>query len=452
MSLKNKDYIALSGDTGDFNLLQKDYRLSELALIFPNVNSILIPKKAESNLRKYISKSLLKAIDPNIDIAVEKCLVILSNLASTYYTPENRWKHLSSTILHNQTKTSNGNFIYQKIIDLLKIGTKKGGIIEVDEVYKVKVHSKKYRLTESYIKSGLKEYIIKDAGIIQIRNKMYFEQLSDAVKNPICLNLINIYPKIDLPSVEELLIVGKKLVKENYHTKKCKQLTIRNKHNDNYWKDYDNRSFVEDNIKLFEFLTNRGFMIPSAGDEKSGGRVVDSFTLMPAWIREQITIDGKKLSECDYTALHPNIAIKLYNGKQSYISHSKVAETLCMDLKQIKVEHLSFFNKRWTGMKKSPLFDYYLKAEKVMLKNIHDDKKSNGYKITSMKMFKAEVKIMTEVIRELNSIGIHVLYVYDALLCEEQNKKIVIQTMNQTILKHGVKTHVKNEMIHHYCK
>lgn len=58
-------------------------------------------------------------------------------------------------------------------------------------------------------------------------------------------------------------------------------------------------------------MTGRGFLIPSAGDMFSGGRVVDSCTLMPAWVREQITIDGKNLAECDYTALYPNIGIKL---------------------------------------------------------------------------------------------------------------------------------------------
>lgn len=74
---------------------------------------------------------------------------------------------------------------------------------------------------------------------------------------------------------------------------------------------------------------------------------------MPAWIREQITIDGKKLAECDYTALHPNIAIHLYGlGGKSY--HTlEVAEKAAIDVKMVKVEHLAFFNKRWPGMKKS---------------------------------------------------------------------------------------------------
>jgi hypothetical protein len=447
MNFKNEDYIAFTGDTGDFDLLQNDYKLSELALFFPNVNSILIPKKAEYNLRKYAHKQLLKTIDSDIGIAVEKCLVMLSYLASTYYS-DSKWKPLNATLLHQQSKTSDNTYIYTRIIDVLKKGTNKGAFIEVGDGYEVGVQSKSFRLTDTYLKAGLVPYTIQNDGIIKVRNKMFYQQLKEALTNPICSNLIKIYPKIDLPTSEQLQAIGKQLVKYGQHTKKGKLLTMRNKHKNDYWKDADNRSFVEDNIQLFEFLTNRGFMIPTAGDEKSGGRVVDSFTLMPAWIREQITIDGKKLKECDYTALHPNIAISLYNGNESYISHQNLAERTGIDIKKIKMEHLSFFNKNWFGMTESPLFDYYSKNEADMLQRIYQDKKTNGYKITSTKMFKVEVDIMKDVIKHLNSKGIHVLYVYDALLCEENDKFLVIETMNSIILEHGVKTCVKSDLSH----
>ena len=54
-----------------------------------------------------------------------------------------------------------------------------------------------------------------------------------------------------------------------------------------------------------------------------------------------------------------------------------------------------------------------------------------------VKMFKSEVAIMTDVIQHLNQKGIQVLYVYDALLCEEKDKPMVIETMNRIILEHG---------------
>jgi hypothetical protein len=441
MNIKT-DYLSLTGDTEDIQILQNDNNLAELALQFPNVNSLLIPKKSEYNLRKYVPKAMLKAIDSDVNIAIEKCLVFLSNLASTFYT-DDKWKSLKADILHQQTKSKDNTYIYSRIIDVLKHGTSKGAFIEVNDSYQEREYCKKYRLTDTYLKAGLVEYIIKDAGIVQNRNKLFFEQLNEAMEHPICSNLVKMYPKIELPSPKELLAIGKNLVKQGHKTKKRKILTIRNKHKNDYWKDSDNRSFVEDNILLFEFLTSRGFMIPSVGDDKSGGRVVDSFTLMPAWIREQITVNGIKLTECDYIALHPNIAIKIYDGKLTYITHQNVAERTGIDVNCIKTEHLSFFNKQWLAMLKSPLFAFYSKHEPDMLSRIYNDKKEHGYKVTSAKMFSVEVSIMTDVINHLNTLGINVLYVYDALLCEEKDKAIVVETMNRIILEHSVYTCVK---------
>jgi hypothetical protein len=441
MNIKT-DYLSLTGDTEDIQILQNDNNLAELALQFPNVNSLLIPKKSEYNLRKYVPKAMLKAIDSDVNVAIEKCLVFLSNLCSTYYT-DDKWKSLNATILHQQTKSKDNTYIYTRIIDVLKQGTSKGAFIEVNDSYLEHEYCKKYRLTDIYLKAGLVEYIIKDSGIVLNQNRLFYEQLNEAMLHTICSNLIKMYPRIELPSSKELLVIGKRLAKEGHRTKKDKILTVRNNHSNDYWKDSENRSFVEDNIKLFEFLTCRGFMIPSVGDDKSGGRVVDSFTLMPAWIRELITVDGIKLTECDYTALHPNIAIKLYNGTQTYLTHQNVSERTGIDVKSIKIEHLSFFNKQWLAMLKSPLFPFYSKHEPNMLSRIYNDKKEHGYKVTSAKMFSVEVSVMTDVINHLNTLGINVLYVYDALLCEEKDKAIVVETMNRIILEHSVYTCVK---------
>lgn len=442
------DYLTLTGETGDLQVLHNEARLTELADLFPNVNSILIPKKAEYNLKKYASKALLREIDPNTDVAVEKCLLILSNLASTYYVedkenPENRWKYLKTEIFHQQTKNKDNTYIYPKIIEALVAGTSKGTMLEVDSNYAPNEYSRRYRIPESYYKAGLTEYLIKDDGIIQNRNKIYYEQLGEAMEHPICSNLVKIYPKLELPTPKELLFIGK--AKKGDLTKKGKILTVRNKHKNEYWKDYKNRSFIEDSIELFGFLTNRGFMLPTAGDERSGGRVVDSFTLMPSWIRGEITIDGKKLVECDYRALHPNIAMKLYGGGQSFLTHESVAKKAGIAKNEVKVEHLGFFNKNWYSMTESPLFDYYSKHEADMLSRIYHDKNEHGHKITSQKMFAVEVAIMTDVIKYLNSVGVYVLYVYDALLCEEKDKAVVIETMNRIVLEHGVKTTVKDD-------
>ena len=114
-----------------------------------------------------------------------------------------------------------------------------------------------------------------------------------------------------------------------------------------------------------------------------------------------------------------------------------------INVNSIKTEHLSFFNKHWLAMLKSPLFEFYSKHEADMLSRIYKDKKEYGYKVTSAKMFSVEVSVMTDVIKYLCTLGINVLYVYDALLCEEKDKAIVVEAMNRIILEHGVNTKVK---------
>ncbi len=194
------DYLTLTGETGDLHVLHNEELLTELADLFPNVNSILIPKKAETNLRKYVPKELLREINPDIDIAVENCLLMLSNLASTLYVEDahlevNRWKRLSSKVLDRQFIGKN---TYIKVIEALKVGTSKGTMLEVIEDEIPNVQCRRYRLPESYFKAGLTEYLIKNKAIIDNRNKIYYEQLGEAFSNTICNNLVRIYPKLDL--------------------------------------------------------------------------------------------------------------------------------------------------------------------------------------------------------------------------------------------------------------
>ena len=419
------------------------HNIDKSALLFPNVNLILVPKKSEYNLKKYVSKKLLKLVDSNIDIAVEKCLVFLSNLASTYYTGE-RVKQLHSTILHEQSRNKDNTYIYSRIIDVLLVGTKQNGpIIEIDSTYVVGEKSKGYSITDTYFKVGLTDYYIKDASIVQRRNKIYYNHLNEIMDNPICLNLIKMYPNVDLPTVKEIKAEGRRLVKLGTTTKKGKILTMRNKHTDSYWKDVSNRSFVEDSILLFEYLTTRGFMLPSIGDNRSGGRVVDSFTLMPSWIRSMIKFNDEATLEADYGALHPNLCATIYKTNSPLISHDIVAEYLGVDRQVAKIEHLSFFNKHQNDMDRSPLFRYYMDNELSMMLRIKKDKRDNGYKVTSRKMFKMEVELMTEVSTRLNSIGIYVGYVYDALFTTQENIIMVTDVMNEVADEMNIKTIAK---------
>lgn len=453
-----RELLDLTDDTERLCNPFHDDDFARISLLFPNVNSILIPKKAERNLRRYVDSTLLKAIDIDKNKAIEKCLVFLSYLSSTYYT-DNKWKPLSSVLLHEQLKDNSDNtYVYKAIIEALKKGTKQdGAIIEVMtneygmECYEVGVSSKQFRLTDTYLKAGLKEYLLTDESIIQQRNKTFYKTLFEAQNNVIAKNLVSVYQQIDLPTLDEVLAKGKQLAKTGKRTKRGKLFTMRNKHDNSYWKDVKERSFVEDNIELFRFLTQRGFMIPVIGGNSSGGRVVDSFNLMPSWIRSMIKIKGESIIECDFKAMHPNLASKIYDGSGKHISHQIVAEYLGIDVAIAKNEHLSFFNKPFYPTKKhhnkgsmvqSPVFQYYQNNEANMLNKIKEVKQENGYKKTTYQLFEMEVQIMTQIINLLNQKGIYVMYVYDALYCAESDLDEVKATMNQVINQNGVNTWV----------
>ncbi|MCZ8296996.1 MAG: hypothetical protein O9297_07235 [Flavobacterium sp.] len=441
--------IDITGVTDAFSTQIEDDIYASFPLCFPRANYILIPKKLKRNLERYVPKELLKKIDSNISLAIEKCLVLVSNLASTYYS-DNRWKKLSSTILHEQTKKPTSNtYVYKNIITALLHGTPKDGpMIEIlknedgNDSYQVGIHSKYFKLSDNYFKAGLTRYIIQDESLIKNRQICLYNQLKSVTNNPIVSNLLSVYPRLTLPTLDELILEARRLISKGYKNKKGKKLTFLNKHSKSYFTDSDQRSFVEENIELFNYLTQNGFLIPTVGDIRSGGRVVDSFTLMPSWIRKMIKIDKHDIVEVDYRALHPNIAIMLYGGKTQYITHQMIADELEVDKQIIKKEHLSFFNQKITQMKQSPLYSYYKKKERDMLNDIMYEKRNHKskHKVTSKRLFECEARIMSEVLIRLNSQGIYALYVYDALYCKEVDALDVIEVMNQVALEFGVYT------------
>lgn len=441
--------IDITGITGEFNTQIEEDIYASYPLYFPKANCILIPKKIKRNLERYVPKELLRKIDTNIELAVEKCLVFVSNLSTTYYS-DSRWKKLKSTILDEQTKKPNSNtYVYPNIIRALLKGTPNdGAMIEIlknedgNDSYQIGVHSKYYKLSDNYFKAGLTQYIMQDESLINNRRIWLYNELKCATDNPIASNLLSVYSRLTLPTHDEMMAEARGLISKGYINKKGKKLTMLNKHSKSYFTDADKRSFVEENIELYNYLTRNGFLIPTVGGVRSGGRVVDSFTLMPSWIRRMIKIDGHDIVEVDYRALHPNIAVKLYAGNSQLITHQMIADELEVDKQIIKDAHLSFFNEKINQMKQSPLYKYYKRKEPDMLNNIMNEKRyhKSKHKATSERLFDYEARIMSEVLFRLNTKGIYALYVYDALYCKDVDALDVIDVMNQVALEYGVYT------------
>ncbi|MDL2141796.1 hypothetical protein QQY79_04645 [Flavobacterium tructae] len=421
---------------------------AQFPLFFIHKDRIKIPNKVEYVIRKYISRPLLKEIHPDIDVAVEICLLFTSLLSSTYFgiidgsNPEG-WKSLKAKYLRKFLYLD--LMTYKKVVTALQYPLSKGAVLECDYKSKEGYKNYFYRLGKPYIGKGIKNYELKTREAKNILNKYNSYKLNQAQNNPICKNLIVFYSDLTLPTIEEINKEASRLIKIGYVTKKGKRLTRLNKHSRNYFNTPENLSFVEDAIDIFSYLTNNGLLIPISGSEKSGGRVVDSFTLMPSWIRSLIKVKGKRNTECDYSCLHPNIAMSLYNGTKSNLTHDEIGLSLSLDTKLVKIEHLSFFNKKVWQMKKSPLFEYYQKNEFEMLTNIITEKfKSQyGHKITSRRLFAKEVEIMTRVIQQLNKENIYVGYIYDALFCLPDKAHRVKELMDTVIKDYGVQTTAK---------
>ena len=420
---------------------------AQIPLFFKQRNTIKVPNKVEYAIRKHLT-SYLHQIHPEKEVAKELCLLMLAQLNSTHFDIKagrdtSGWKRLKAEYLQNLI--SNEPTAYKNIIEVLQTPLRKGQILEVDPDYAMGSYSRKYRLGEPYRAKGISLYELRTKTAINAFKRYQLGLLDTASDNPICQNLIRFYPSVKLPTIDQLKAEAKRLIKLDYTTKKGKTLKFLNKHSREYFANPEQYSFVEDAIEIFEYLTDNGLMVPCVGGEESGGRVVDSFTLMPSWIRRLVKVDDKIHVEADYSCLHPNIAIAEYGGRLEYLTHGDVALELNTNVSVVKTEHLSFFNRTTQQMKESPLWPYYQKHEPDMLQKIVREKLQSQfkYKATSRMLFKKEVGIMTEVIKQLNAKNIYVGYVYDALFCSPKQTELVNRTMNEVIERLGVKTEAK---------
>ncbi len=183
---------------------------------------------------------------------------------------------------------------------------------------------------------------VKTDSVRKLSKKSCERKFKIADNNIICRNLFEFYNTITLPTIEEIEEEARRLIKEGYQNKKGKRLIFRNKKGNDYFPDISNLSFVEDALKIFNYLTKNGLMIPRPGNEKSGGRIVDSFTLMPSWIRKLVKVKGVPMAESDYSCLHPNVAMSLYGGNIEYLKHEDLALELGIEPEIVKIEHCFF--------------------------------------------------------------------------------------------------------------
>ncbi len=358
----------------------------------------------------------LNTIHKDIDTAFDLCIIFLDNLKYTKFyfkkvLPERDrmintgWWRLNTKILEKDYRGK-----HKAIIDYLI----KYKIIIMDKSYQSGAYSRHYRYTDKYISCKIDNYKVITSYGKDIIDAIFKKEMDRVKDNPIVKVLLRTYPLLKLPTASNILKNGDKLISQGYKSKKGILLT---------------KEKVKQHLEMYQVLIKKP--IPTVGNvETCGGRVTDFITLMPSWIRTMIRIAGEPGVECDYSCLHPNLAMTIYGGQNTFIKHKDIADNLGVAVLEVKKEHLSFFNKRVSHMKSSPLWEYYTKTEPAMMKYLINDKEYNGYKVTCQRMFSLEVRLMSEAMSKLDRLNIPVVYIYDALMCRESDKGTVIRIMN----------------------
>lgn len=403
---------------------------------------IKIPTKIQYIIDNYISEKSLLTIDKDINFSKELIYIFINKLTYSSIFNQGEYKNINKEhFLKSYFGSTNKIKNLNNLIEILLKGTKNGSIIECDKKYYSGSKSYGYRLTERYINKGWVKYQLTNEKLKHRCKKIFYHNTNKILTNPIALNLVKMYSQIDLPTIKEIEKEGRKLIKLGFKQKDGKELRFLK---DKQKRDTSKYCYVEDAIKRFKYLTDDGYIIPSFKDENSiCDRVIDSFNLMNKWVRNLIKIDGKKLVELDYSALHPNLINTIYNGNLKYITHQDIADYLNIDVKIVKIKHLSFFNLEFKDIYKSKLYKYYKEKDSEMMKRIITDKIRYGQLSTTKKLFNLEVKLMKNVIKELNKKDIYCLYIYDALLVSEKDSVLTKKIMNNNALKMNIYTNVK---------
>ena len=373
----------------------------------------------------------LKKVHKDSKTAKELIMLFLTTFNNTYLIAlkslENSTKKEGFKQLYSEYLRKNIGSNYKAIIKLLI----NEGIIVKGRNYFVNKRCTEYRLSKFYFNLKFSEYQIESDLVIKKLEKKNLNLLIQAICNPIARNNLDNLSNLELPSrskIEKRLL---EVAKSGYTNKKGKTLKKLGKK-----KRVDHFVYVEDYLDIFDYLTI-DYLIPIIS-QNAGGRVYTSLNLLPSLIKEEFG-----LIEVDYSCLHPNLANKIYEGSRKSITHDIVAQYLGIGRKEAKIEHLSFFNKDFLGMSRSPLLKYYMDKEPKMMHNLIIEKKEKGYRDTSLKLFTLETKIMTEVLIQLKENGIYAVYNFDAFLVDLKDVERTKSIMNDVLKKYGVNTVAK---------
>lgn len=474
----------VEGDGEEFNFLTFPHGVSPDIVFQHMTDSIKLTAKISDRFIKnvFTQKRLKKfGFTESYDECIDMIMLFLSLLVNYYDTDNDKpaYKYLNANWMNTEIFGKH----YTSIIRLLMSEdlSKHGAVVTCDGKWrkgrgKKKANAKNlgYALTEHFGGYKYRKYTLCTEKYQRIHRTMQCESLQKGMEHVIASNLIDMYcsGRVALPDVETIHNEAVRLHKtfnkttgEKYRGKYCVYLEISNRSRSYY--STDEYRILDDNIDLFNLLTEQGtkYLIPIIGKSHCP-RVYDSVSMMPAWIRKLIMIDGKLCKSSDYSAVHIHIAMKHYNTNGEYDKikdgedlHQLIADIAGLGREDAKKLDLTTLNtyldamtveikSHWSEERKQrqenmrAVITAYMELFEHSFLGLIDDKeelRNNSY--TSQVMFKGEVELMTKVIQILNNdYDCSVLYVYDALVCSEDDYELVVSVMNEVAKESGLKT------------
>lgn len=412
----------------------------------PN-NLMYVPTKVIAAV-KYMDITDLRSVDKDIELAKEMIYDFCARIWSvTHLDPTTHFFVYRESELrrYGERRVDGKKYaVYSTIIKLLIKGTENGPIIELSKAPRKNKNVSGYSFTARYARCKTAQYYAKTDWLRHVMMVAITARHAEAAKSQLAMAVVRNYPHIQLPTEDEIRAHAKKLKKAGIKVKGDELLLETGKKLDPYLNErgvvIKGYRSVEQDIDIFNHLTKDGYIIPIPSVENAGGRVVDSFTLMPSWIRKLVRINNEESSQVDYKALHPNLAMTIYGGDLKYITHDQVAEYTGKSRDSVKKQHLSYFNMkvymmRWLGINK-----FYEEKAPDVIKNIITEKHVYGYKDTSRQMFGLEVEIMTELALALDHFHIPFIQIYDAVQVPSKHADFVSKIMQGVAEYHGVYT------------
>jgi len=424
------------------NVSLEDYPKEVLDLFEDEEACLKLPQNLIKDTSKAFSLINTKHIHKEKETALELIYKVLSNftfvkLKQVHYKDNyvnDNYINLSSRILAEQVGPYECR--YRSILDLLI----QEGFIEKGLGHKLNVKCTSYKLNDEYSTFNVEKYYLKSSYAIKLHKKNMRRSNLNIFDSTIAKNEMLNSSYVEMPSIKEVeKHLKSKSKKGKTFNKKGKQLKVLGKKK----RDNDKYVYVEDYLDLYRTL-NKHLKLPKVLSERAGHRVMTNINMCPSIIRELIKVNGKPLASLDFGCFQPNIANHIYGEElKEPLSHEKIADKLGIDDKKAKTENLSFFNKECYQMERSKLWDYYNAHHQKMVVNITSEKRREGYKRPTQKLFSMEVGIMTEIVKRCMESGIIVVYIFDELLCKEDFKVDVRAIMEEVCEEKGLKIIVK---------